>query len=86
MDVLKQDLVKEGVEFTEKLFKTEDGIDGLSGEVFVSASLFIIINILGEYVYYLKLPFVAFFVIDVHSPYTGSRYQDICCCYVCKPC
>lgn len=36
MDVLKDQLVMSGVEFTEKLFKTEDMIDGLSGEVFVS--------------------------------------------------
>ena len=38
IDVLKQRLVESGVEFTEKLFKTDDGIDGLSGEIFVSAS------------------------------------------------
>ena len=35
IDILKKQLVKSGIEFTEKLFKTDDGIDGLSGEIFV---------------------------------------------------
>ena len=36
MDVLKALLIETGVELSEKLFKTEDGIGGLSGEIFVS--------------------------------------------------
>ena len=36
MDVLKEQLAESGVDFTEKLFNTEDGIDGLSGGIFVS--------------------------------------------------
>ncbi|CAI8012114.1 Gamma-aminobutyric acid type B receptor subunit 1 [Geodia barretti] len=34
MDVLKEQLAESGVDFTEKLFNTEDGIDGLSGGIF----------------------------------------------------
>lgn len=36
MDVLKQQLLDNEVELTEKLFKTEDGIDGINDEIFVS--------------------------------------------------
>lgn len=36
MDRLKQKLLQNGVECTEKLFKTEDGISGISGHIFVS--------------------------------------------------
>ena len=36
MDVVKQELADNGIEFLEKIFNTEDGINGLSGEVFVS--------------------------------------------------
>ena len=36
MDVLKAQLADIGVEFSEKLFKSEDGIGGLSGQIFVS--------------------------------------------------
>lgn len=36
MDALKQKLQESGEEFTEKLFKTEDGIRGISGQIFVS--------------------------------------------------
>ena len=36
MDVLKQRLVENDVNCTSKLFKTEDGIGGISGQIFVS--------------------------------------------------
>ena len=36
MDVLKAQLIEAGVEYSEKLFKTEDGLGGLSGQIFVS--------------------------------------------------
>ena len=38
MDVLKLKLLENGVEFTEKLFKTEDGIDGINDQIFVSTT------------------------------------------------
>ena len=36
MDALKEQLAQSGVDFTENLFNTEDGINGLSGQIFVS--------------------------------------------------
>lgn len=38
MDVLKLKLLENKVEFTEKLFKTEDGIDGISDQIFVGGA------------------------------------------------
>ena len=38
MDVLKQKLVDNGVNCTSKLFKTADGIGGISGQIFVSTA------------------------------------------------
>lgn len=35
-DVLKAQLAEIGVEFSERLFKSEDGISGLNGLIFVS--------------------------------------------------
>ena len=36
MDVLKTQLAEIGAEFSDSLFKSEDGIGGLSGQIFVS--------------------------------------------------
>lgn len=58
MDALKQKLQESGKEFTEKLFKTEDGIRGIGDQIFVSFGQ----NIIQLY---------NFFTACV---YTGARY------------
>lgn len=60
MDVLKQKLQDGGEGFTEKLFKTEDGISGISDLIFVSCD-----SELWNLPYALK---------RLHFVYTGKRY------------
>ena len=37
--MLKSQLAKVGVEFSDRLFDSEDGIAGLSGQIFVSRAI-----------------------------------------------
>ena len=84
MDVLKQRLVENDVNCTSKLFKTVDGIGGISGQIFVSTvKVFyysIVINCVGcLFIYRRKTPEYTFWrcmQVMLETSFVGYMHCD----------
>ena len=72
MDRLEQMLQDSEIEYTEKIFKTEDGIGGIGDQIFVSIKQSIHLQLKN---------LILDCIINLHyiTITKGSRNQNICC-------